>query len=119
MFLRAPQLGWFHPLAGYFLGQIPVFRSNPYWHLQLLPPLEGRYLHRTDDLDELVVRAPDLNDMLEHVWRGPTPVDLFVIRDLPAVKKATWPTASMPSGAVELFGRGEAAANPEFRPEDR
>ena len=119
MYLRAPQLGWTHPVAGYYLGEIPMFRSNPYWRLQLLPPLSGQYFRQTEALDELVVRAPDLNDSLQHVWRGPTPVDLYVIRDLVAVKKATWPTASMPRGAVELVGRGEAAANPEFHPEDR
>jgi hypothetical protein len=119
MYLRAAQLGWIHPIAGYFLGQIPIFRSNPYWHLQLLPSLPGSCLGQTETLDELVVRAPDLKDSLQHVWRGPTPVDLYVIRDLAAVKKAAWPTASMPRGAVELVGRGEAAANPEFRPEQR
>ena len=119
MYLRAPALGWVHPVAGYYLGEIPMFRSNPYWRLQLLPPVSGNYFRRTEALNELVVRAPDLKDSLQHVWRGPTVVDLFVIRDLEAVKKATWPTASMPSGAVELVGRGEAAANPEFRPEHR
>lgn len=119
MYLRAQQLGWSHPVAGYYLGEIPMFRSNPYWRLQLLPPIAGSHFGRSEALDELVVRAPDLNDSLQHVWRGPTPVDLFVIRDLAAVEKATWPTASMPKGAVELVGRGEAAANPEFRPEHR
>jgi hypothetical protein len=118
MYLRAPQLGWSHPVAGYFLGEIPMFRSNPYWRLQLLPPIAGSHFRRSEALDELVVRAPDLNDSLQHVWRGPTAVDLYVIRDLAAVQKATWPSASMPNGAVEFVGRGEAAANPEFRPED-
>jgi hypothetical protein len=91
--------GWSHPVAGYYFGEIPMFRSNPYWRLQLFPPVAGSYFRRTETLDELVVRAPDLKDSLQHVWRGPTAVDLFVIRDLAAVKKATWPTASMPNGA--------------------